>query len=79
MFESSLTPEHDKRLHVGPEDRRGHTEVLAANDYVDSRLCTADAHGSNGFAWHGWALREAFLAGISYAERIYVLQNRDAI
>lgn len=54
-------PEHDKR-----EQAHGlHPDVDAAYDYVISVRHTADAGAG---AWHGWALREAFLAGISYAK-----------
>ena len=59
---TSPTPEHDKR-----ELAHGlHPDVDAAYDYVISVRSTADAGAG---AWHGWALREAFLAGVSHCER----------
>jgi hypothetical protein len=41
-----------------------HPEWLAADAYTQSRLHTSDYIGE--YIWHGWALTEAFLAGISY-------------
>lgn len=65
------TPEHDKLSDRRPSEGN-HPFVEAAYQYVQSVLHTADTTGRNGvgFAWHGWALREAFLAGISYAGAI---------
>jgi hypothetical protein len=61
---SKLTPEHDSRH----PDSDSYFEVTAAYKYVDSVLSTADAQSPvNGLAWHGWALREAFLAGCTHA------------
>lgn len=54
-----ITPEHDKRNNEG-------SEVSAAYDYVESVLDTSDFIDSP--AWHGWAIREAFLAGASHAK-----------
>ncbi|MGN7512694.1 hypothetical protein [Aeromonas salmonicida] len=55
-------PEHDKRsLGCGR-----HGDVKAAYAYVESVANTCDIPVSNG--WHGWALREAFLAGTSHAD-----------
>lgn len=63
-----LTPEHTKR---GSFDHASvgelHDDISAAYDYVHSVIHTADV--TTPYAWHGWALREAFLAGISYAQR----------
>lgn len=64
-----LTPEHTKRSgtdHGADSPASLHPEVEAAYNYVDSVLDTSDFRGA--YAWHGWALREAFLAGISFAE-----------
>lgn len=55
-----LTPEHTKR--VPPN-----TDIAAAYQYITTVLDTSD-YQPPGYAWHGWALREAFLAGISYAQ-----------
>jgi hypothetical protein len=56
-------PEHDIR----DQEIGLHPEVQAAYRYVDSVIHTADAASPFGHAWHGWALREAFLAGCSHA------------
>lgn len=59
-----LTPEHTRR----PPDHFIYHEVAASYRYVDSVLWTADAESPvGGYAWHGWAIREAFLAGCAYA------------
>ena len=51
---SDLAPEHEKR---GSVDHTSvgelHPEIVAAYDYVDSVLHTADA--AMPFVWHGWA------------------------
>jgi hypothetical protein len=60
--ERDLTPEHTKR-----GDSIGNTDIDAANKYVGSVIDTSDFLDQ--YLWHGWALREAFLAGISYAEK----------
>jgi hypothetical protein len=57
-----LTPEHTKR--ETPADQPMSPDVKQAYTYVDSVLDTSDFEGA--YAWHGWALREAFLAGISH-------------
>lgn len=59
-----LTPEHTKRRLTGAEPN--HPDVQAAYRYVESVADTSDFEGA--LAWHGWALREAFLAGCSHAE-----------
>lgn len=63
------TPEHTKRG-AGDDfsDEPIHPDVSAAYDYVDSMIDVADIHTEDCLAWHGWALREAFLAGVSHAE-----------
>jgi hypothetical protein len=58
----SATPEHDKRP-------RGDGDIVDAYNYVDSVVGTNDLIVGFGPVWHGWALREAFLAGISHAVR----------
>jgi hypothetical protein len=58
-----LTPEHSAR----PWASVGYPEVEAAYRYVDSVVQHADAISPcGGYAWHGWALREAFLAGCTH-------------
>lgn len=59
---------------IGLEDKMGQKtdidedeEALkAAFDYVEGVLDTAD--DKLNMLWHGWALQEAFLAGIKWAE-----------
>jgi hypothetical protein len=60
-----ISPEHTARA----TNNNLHPEVGAAYAYVDRVLHTADGRSAfNGApAWHGWALREAFLAGCSHA------------
>lgn len=65
-----ITPEHTKRGSEGGEhknDKPLNAEIIAAYAYIDSVLDTSDYKPV--FAWHGWALREAFLAGISHNQR----------
>jgi len=59
-----LTPEHTKRR--TPDDAPLHSDIVSAGDYVDYVVHTSDF--KNAYAWHGWALREAFLAGVSHAQ-----------
>ena len=60
---TDLTPEHSAR----PLGSPGFPEVEAAYRYVDSVVQHADAISPcGGYAWHGWALREAFLAGCTH-------------
>lgn len=65
-----ITPEHTKRGngHDTFSDAPIHPDVLAAYQYVDGVIDTADIHAGISPAWHGWAIREAFLAGVSHAE-----------
>jgi hypothetical protein len=64
-----LTPEHTKRGngHNTFSGGQTHPDVSAAYAYVHSVIDVADIVG-NSPAWNGWALREAFLAGVSHAE-----------
>jgi hypothetical protein len=62
---NSATPEHDRRV----QPAGTHPDVVAAYAYVDSVLDTKDATLGLAPLWHGWALREAFLAGASHARR----------
>ena len=66
-----LTPEHTKRGNGHDSfdiDQPIHVDVNAAYDYVNKVLDTSDYKDS--YLWHGWALREAFLAGISHAKNL---------
>lgn len=66
-----LTPEHTKRGEVDHASEGDiHPEIIEAYHYVDSIVDTSD--DDDEYAWYGWAIREAFLAGISYAKN----QNR---
>ena len=55
-------PEHSAR----PPGSTGEYDVAAAHEYVDSVVQTADVMTVGGHAWHGWALREAFLTGCTH-------------
>jgi len=60
---TNLTPEHSAR----PWASDGYPELVAAYRYVDGVVPHADAISPcGGHAWHGWALREAFLAGCTH-------------
>ena len=64
---TDLTPEHTARH----PDSDSYFEVIAAYQYVQSVIPTADVQSSaGGYAWHGWALREAFLAGCTHARAV---------
>jgi len=66
MLYTSNTPEHDKR---SPKSDI-HPEVLASFEYIEKlKECSADFWIGRSPLWYGWALREAFLAGISHARR----------
>lgn len=65
MSADDLTPEHNKRA-TAPDEKM-HPEVHAAYRYVDSVLPTANKDDDDCWTWHGWAMREAFLAGCSHA------------
>lgn len=59
-----LTPEHTKRQTHGATGEL-HPDIDAAYKYVDS-VVDVSRNEMNGSTWHGWSLREAFLAGASY-------------
>lgn len=48
-------------------------ELRAADAFVKSLRERADAYNGPYPLWHGWAIREGFLAGITYAN-----ETRDA-
>jgi hypothetical protein len=59
-----IIPEHSSRY----REENLHPEVKAAYDFVNKVSNTSDVVSpQGGRAWHGWALREAFLAGCSYS------------
>ena len=60
----SSIPEHNKR-DAAPGVL--HPEIAAAYNYVESVKHTTDSTDGGPPMWYGWALREAFLAGISHA------------
>jgi hypothetical protein len=52
------------------EDRDLPPEVIAAYQFVDKMVSEADNIDTPGAPlWHGWALREAFLAGVKWAKK----------
>lgn len=64
-----LVPEHDMR-NCNEDSGNGnslHPDVVSAYAYVDSVIDTSDFIDPP--SWHGWALREAFLAGMSAARK----------
>jgi hypothetical protein len=62
----TLDPEHQKRGSIDHAcEGELHPEISAAYDYVDSVSHTKSYPETH--SWSGWALREAFLAGITYA------------
>ena len=61
-----LIPEHTKRGNGPGTGPPLHADTLAAFRYVNSVRDTYDLNAGGG-AWYGYALREAFLAGISHA------------
>ena len=44
-------------------------ESIAAYHFVDTMIEKADGTNSGASFWYGWALREAFAAGINYASQ----------
>lgn len=66
----NLTPEHTLRGNDHDSDAPIHQQVAAAYAYVDSVVDAADIDAGGSPAWHGWALREAFLAGCSHAAKV---------
>ena len=78
-----MTPEHDKRKTGADEPL--HPEVLAAYEYVENadpdlyENADPDVYEDDRIPyWGGWALREAFLAGITYAQQSQEAATKDA-
>lgn len=44
-------------------------ELRAGNDFRDKLVAKADADRSGAPLWHGWALMDAFLAGIDWERK----------
>jgi hypothetical protein len=66
---SFAEPEHNRRDSVDHASEGPlHPEISAAYDYVDSVLETSE-FDTPYYLWCGWSMREAFLAGITYARR----------
>jgi hypothetical protein len=42
-------------------------EIKAADAFVESMVPSADNYITNAPLWHGWAIFDAFLAGMDYA------------
>jgi hypothetical protein len=53
-------------------------ELLAGDEFRHSLHYRADAWHHNAPLWHGWAIMDAFLAGIDYARRESVQAARTA-
>ena len=72
-----IAPEHTKRGVLDPGDLNdgSHPDINAAHAYVDSVVPTVEEDAKRYFVWHGWSMREAFLAGISYAKENNTTQN----
>lgn len=49
-------------------------EVLAAYECVESMVPRADGEQGGGSWWFGWALREAFLAGVQWQRGSYIVE-----
>ena len=47
-------------------DTLGYKAMDAAYSFIDSVIDRADSHLGTSPLWHGWALREAFIAGAEY-------------
>lgn len=60
-------PEFDKRA-KGVAGSKEDKEIKESYIYADARIPVADAKWKGCALFGGWALREAFLAGITYAE-----------
>ena len=57
-------------------------ETDAAYAHVESKIKSADASTGHAPLWHGWALREAFIAGAAYASNkkdAEIARLRDAL
>ena len=50
-------------------DDRPIEELKAGEAFRSSLICRADGWHSHAPLWHGWALMDAFLAGIDYARK----------
>ena len=42
-------------------------QIKAGNAFRDTMIARADAWSGHAPLWHGWAIMDAFLAGIDYA------------
>jgi len=52
-------------------------ELKTGNAFRDSLVPKADDNRSGAPLWHGWAIMEAFLAGIDYARKATDGQTED--
>jgi len=43
-------------------------DVVAGNEFRDSLVPKADAERGGSPLWHGWAIMDAFLAGVAHAD-----------
>jgi hypothetical protein len=44
-------------------------DIKAGNDYRDSIINAADSWKHDAPLWHGWAIMDAFLAGVDFARQ----------
>ena len=54
-------------------------EIQAGYNFRESLVQRADAHAGHAPLWHGWALMDAFLAGIDYARASQRAADADEI
>lgn len=50
-------------------------ELKAGNDFRDKLIPRADADRTGAPLWHGWALMDAFLAGVDWAREQHKNQS----
>lgn len=51
------------------KDKRPTEDLVAGDDFRRSLIERADSFNGEAPLWHGWAIMDAFLAGIDYAKR----------
>lgn len=66
---TDITPEHTKRRSIDhATEGELHPDLVAAYAYVETVIDSSidTTKPVLPYVWHGWSLREAFLAGASY-------------
>ena len=51
------------------QDRPTEDDLDAANEFRKTLIARADAQHGAALLWHGWAIFDAFLAGLDHARR----------